>query len=292
MVPRVERETNHVSLEIVANLSGVGTRNQRHESVAVLGNSAVVRESPLEGSRFWIFVGILSLALSVAMVRTDVSGKAEDSPAKATEEAEADPKQPCSEGGQTPLLGHASRVAGGPYAGRLAACCGFVTLNASGPLLMDLVKRHHGGHFPFSSPALIFHAYACAAVLGATSTLLASGLGAWRRLLCANMLCRYGANAALFALGDTLNVMSMEKTDVVTFSLVGKALAIVLTALCSRALLGQEQTRLQLFLLAAITVATADFCMADLDARRGLRGSWAAGSSVPGLEGSGSYRSW
>jgi len=187
---------------------------------------------------------------------------------------------------RSPLLRCAAwcQAAGSPYAWKLASCCGYVVLSASSPLLIDLTKRHNGGSFPFRSPALVFHAYACGTLLGATSTLHASGLQGLHSLLRVDMLCRFGAAAVLLALGDSLNFLSAQHLDVATYTLVGKALAIVVTVLCTRAVLGQGQTRLQHLLVLAITVATAEFCRADLDARHG-QGHQQIGSGDPPAAG-------
>lgn len=141
----------------------------------------------------------------------------------------------------------------------IGLCCVHVTLGMAGPFLLDWVKRHHGGSYRFSIPALTFMAYAMSLMLGATWTLL-NGREGLRLLNRPDMLWRFCVTASLFTLGDILSFMSMQHLDPGTFSLMGKGLSIALTVLMTRMLLGRKQTIYQYVLVAAVAASTFVFC--------------------------------
>jgi len=156
-------------------------------------------------------------------------------------------------------------------------CTIFVLLNASGPILFDWVKRGHGGRFPFAVPALTFHAWAFAGLLGLGWS-ASKGVEGMRQLLRPDMLWRFFITTSLFTAGDMLSFMSIQHLDVGTFSLLGKSLAIVVTVLLSRLLLRKSQTRTQYSLVAATAVATVVFCRSEAAARE----AWTQTSLVCG----------
>jgi len=162
---------------------------------------------------------------------------------------------------------------------RASLCSVYVLLSASGPILLDWVKGHHGGHFPFAVPALTFHAYALAALLGAgwTATHGPKGL---RQLNRPDMLWRFCITTSLFTVGDILSFMSLQHLDVGTFSLVGKAFAIVLTVLLTRLVLNKRQTRLQYGLVVGVAAATISFCHSEVHARGLASAAHSVGSSA------------
>eukprot|EP00930_Biecheleria_cincta_P082700 TRINITY_DN72371_c0_g1_i1.p1 TRINITY_DN72371_c0_g1~~TRINITY_DN72371_c0_g1_i1.p1 ORF type:complete len:355 (-),score=43.39 TRINITY_DN72371_c0_g1_i1:83-1147(-) len=141
----------------------------------------------------------------------------------------------------------------------VALCCMHVVFGMAGPFLLDWVKRHHGGSYRFSIPALTFLAYAMALMLGATWTLL-NGREGLRLLNRPDMLWRFCVTASLFTMGDILSFMSMQHLDPGTFSLMGKGLSIALTVLMTRMLLGRKQTIFQYALVAAVAASTFVFC--------------------------------
>lgn len=150
---------------------------------------------------------------------------------------------------------------------RRAALCGvYITLSASGPVLLDWVKCYHGGRFPFSIPALTFHAYAISALLGLVWT-SSRGREGWKQLMRFDMLWRVSVTTSLFTIGDILSFMSIQHLDVGTFSLVGKAFAIVITVLLSRLVLGTRQSGLQYLLVSTVAATTIAFCHAEMHAR-------------------------
>mmetsp|Transcript_109760 Transcript_109760/g.321328 ORF Transcript_109760/g.321328 Transcript_109760/m.321328 type:complete len:400 (+) Transcript_109760:163-1362(+) len=153
-----------------------------------------------------------------------------------------------------------------------AALCGaYVLLSASGPVLLDWVRRHHGGSFPFSIPALTFHAYFAASMMGAMWA-LSQGRSGLKKLARPDMLWRFCITTSLFTVGDMLSFMSLQHLDVGTFSLVGKACAIVLTVLLARVVLRRRQTRLQYTLVALVAMATVVFCRSEMHARHLVTG--------------------
>jgi len=148
---------------------------------------------------------------------------------------------------------------------RVVLLCGiYVLLSASGPILLDWVKTAHGGRFRFSTPALTFHAFGFAALLGIAWT---AANNKWKELLKPDMLWRFFITAAMFAAGDIMSFTSMQYIDPGTFSLVGKAFAIVLTVLFSRIFLGKKQTTTQYALVIGVVVATVAFCQTEASAR-------------------------
>lgn len=146
-------------------------------------------------------------------------------------------------------------------------CSAFVILSAIGPILFDWVKRHNAGRFPFFVPALVFHAWAIDGLLGLAwaASKGREGLSAlWRP----DMLWRFFITTSLFVAGDMLSFMSIAHLDVGTFSLVGKALAIILTVLLSRVVLKKGQSPQQYALVVAVAVATVIFCQSEVHARQ------------------------
>lgn len=148
----------------------------------------------------------------------------------------------------------------------LAICICHVLLSMSGPILLDWVKWHHGGKYAFNIPALTFHAYAFSTALGVGWTLLHEHNGL-QRLNRPDMIWRFCVAAFLFTAGDIVNFMSMQHLDAGTFSLVGKALAIIVTVLMSRVLLSRHQSSLEYSLVVAIAAGTFLFCQQELHAR-------------------------
>jgi adenosine 3'-phospho 5'-phosphosulfate transporter B2 len=76
-------ESNHAGILLSMNRSAGGMWDQRDEAVAVTGHFSMVHQSFLEDSRFWYFMAVIILALSAAVVRTEVTSKADDSSAEA-----------------------------------------------------------------------------------------------------------------------------------------------------------------------------------------------------------------
>lgn len=146
-------------------------------------------------------------------------------------------------------------------------CFAFVVLSAIGPILFDWVKRHNGGIFPFSIPALVFHAWAIDGILGLTWA-ASQGKKGLRQLWRPDMVWRFFITTSLFVAGDMLSFMSIAHLDVGTFSLVGKALAIILTVLLSRVVLKKGQSPQQYSLVVAVAVATMVFCQSEAHARQ------------------------
>lgn len=148
-----------------------------------------------------------------------------------------------------------------------AALCGvYVLLSSSGPIMFDWVKRGHGGKFPFSVPALTFHAWGIAALLGLCWT-ASRGKKGWQMLNRPDMLWRFCITTSMFAAGDMLSFESIQHLDVGTFSLVGKALAIVVTVFMSRVVLKRHQSTTQYVLVAGVAAATMAFCHSEMQAR-------------------------
>jgi len=148
-----------------------------------------------------------------------------------------------------------------------ALCLVYVLLSASGPILLDWVKRSHGGRFRFSIPALTFNAWAIAAFLGFCWTFLTYGRSGLRRLYRPDMLWRFCITTGLFTAGDMLSFMSMQHLDVGTFSLLGKSSALIITMVLSRLLLNKPHTRLQYVLVVIVATATVIFCLEEQGAR-------------------------
>jgi len=148
----------------------------------------------------------------------------------------------------------------------VALCSLHVCFGMSGPLLLDWVKRQHGGVYRFSIPALTFHAYSFAVMMGASWTLL-HGREGLRMLYRPYMLWRFFITASLFTVGDILSFLSMQHLDPGTFSLMGKGLSIGLTVLLTRTLLGRKQSSLQYALVTAVAVSTFVFCHQESLAR-------------------------
>lgn len=148
----------------------------------------------------------------------------------------------------------------------IALCAVYVVVSASGPILLDWVKRANGGTFPFMVPALTFHAWATASALG-VGTAVAKGREGIKQLNQPNMIWRFMLTTTLFTCGDILSFTSMQHLDVGTFSLVGKAFAIAITVGLTRVVLGKRQTRLQYGLVVAVVVATIGFCRSEMVAR-------------------------
>mmetsp|Transcript_41878 Transcript_41878/g.97513 ORF Transcript_41878/g.97513 Transcript_41878/m.97513 type:complete len:453 (+) Transcript_41878:49-1407(+) len=149
-------------------------------------------------------------------------------------------------------------------------CLLFVVLSATGPILLDWVKRSHGGHFPFYVPALVFNAWAIDAILGCSWAALRGAKGLkllWRP----NMVWRFFITTSLFVGGDMLSFMSLQHLDMGTFSLVGKAMAIILTVLLSRLILKKSHSLQQYSLVAAVAVATMLFCRSEVHAHEAAR---------------------
>eukprot|EP00931_Biecheleriopsis_adriatica_P118233 TRINITY_DN93680_c0_g1_i1.p1 TRINITY_DN93680_c0_g1~~TRINITY_DN93680_c0_g1_i1.p1 ORF type:complete len:367 (-),score=58.80 TRINITY_DN93680_c0_g1_i1:94-1194(-) len=163
-------------------------------------------------------------------------------------------------------------------------CFVHVVFGMSGPVMLDWVKRHHGGVYRFSIPALTFHAYTFAVMLGFTWTLL-HGREGLRQLNRPDMLCRFFVTSSLFTVGDILSFMSMQHLDPGTFSLMGKGLSIGLTVLLTRMLLGRKQTRLQYILVSAVAVSTFVFCHQESLSRSASLASEGSASAAGGLSG-------
>mmetsp|Transcript_45547 Transcript_45547/g.114768 ORF Transcript_45547/g.114768 Transcript_45547/m.114768 type:complete len:408 (+) Transcript_45547:95-1318(+) len=147
-----------------------------------------------------------------------------------------------------------------------ALCAAHVVLNTSGPIMLQWVKVQNGGKYPFSAAALTFHAYGTAVLMGLAWVSL-QGAAGLRQLAQFGMLVRFCGLACLFAGSDTLSVMSMQHLDPGTFSLVGKALAMVLTVALSYAILGRKQTQAQYRLLVAIVLSTLAFLRSEVRGR-------------------------
>lgn len=146
-------------------------------------------------------------------------------------------------------------------------CSAFVVLSAIGPILFDWVKRHNAGRFPFFVPALVFHAWAIDGLIGLLWA-AAQGRKGLKLLWRPDMLWRFFITTSLFVAGDMLSFMSIAHLDVGTFSLVGKALAIILTVLLSRVVLKKGQSPQQYALVVAVAVATVVFCQSEAHARQ------------------------
>eukprot|EP00971_Amphidinium_carterae_P300258 5965580-Amphidinium_carterae.1 len=116
----------------------------------------------------------------------------------------------------------------------------------------------------FSSSALTFHAFGFATLLGIGWTALNNR---WKDLLQPDMMWRFFITASLFAAGDIMSFTSIQYLDPGTFSLVGKAFAIVLTVLLSRIFLGKRQTGVQYGLVVGVVLATTAFCRSEANAR-------------------------
>lgn len=153
----------------------------------------------------------------------------------------------------------------------VALCSGHVAMNAAAPIMLHWVKEQHGGKYPFSVPALTFHAYSAALCLGLgwVGTRGTHGVAQFFRL---GMLARFCLLAVLFAGSDIVNVMSLQSLDPGTFSLVGKALTIVFTVALSHVLIGRRQTQVQNGLVGAIILFTLAFCQAEASANMQLAG--------------------
>jgi len=136
-----------------------------------------------------------------------------------------------------------------------------------GPILFDWVKRGNSGSFPFSVPALVFNAWAIDAFVGFCWA-VTQGSKSVQLLWRPDMVWRFFITTSLFVAGDMLSFMSIEHLDVGTFSLVGKALAIILTVLLSRLVLKKGQSLQQYSLVAAVAVATMFFCQSEVQARQ------------------------
>eukprot|EP00930_Biecheleria_cincta_P038678 TRINITY_DN26565_c0_g1_i1.p1 TRINITY_DN26565_c0_g1~~TRINITY_DN26565_c0_g1_i1.p1 ORF type:complete len:428 (+),score=28.18 TRINITY_DN26565_c0_g1_i1:53-1336(+) len=143
-------------------------------------------------------------------------------------------------------------------------CAAYVLLSMSGPILLDWVRRNSGGTFRFNVPSLTFNAYGIALIMG---ILWASCNGQLDQLYRPDMLLRFGISASLFSAGDILNFLSLKYLDTGTFSLLGKALGIILTVTLTRLLLGKRQTRLQYGFLTGVAISTVVFCQAESYAR-------------------------
>lgn len=158
--------------------------------------------------------------------------------------------------------GAASGVASGMSAATATLCVAHVVLGMSAPILLDWVKWQHGGNFRFSTAALTFRGYAIAATLGLawTACCAEDGLRTLARL---DMLLRFCVIASFFTFGDILSFASMRHLDVGTYSLLGKSLNIVLTALMSRLLLSRHHTPLQYALIGGVALTTLAFCHAE-----------------------------
>lgn len=145
-------------------------------------------------------------------------------------------------------------------------CVVYVLLSASGPILLDWVKRHHGGRFRFCVPALTFHAWGLAALIGFLWT-LSQGREGLRQLNRPDMLWRFCITSSLFTAGDMLGFASLQHLDVGTYSLLGKSLAIIVTLVLSRVLLKKPHTKLQYLLVVIVAAATVLFCHEEQNAR-------------------------
>ncbi|CAK0847958.1 unnamed protein product [Prorocentrum cordatum] len=93
MVPGVEHAgSNHrgivlSSLDVEMSRSTGGTWDQRHVAAAAVARQfSMVREDLLEDSRFWYLMIVIIFAMSAAVVRTEVTSKADDGPAEAQSE--------------------------------------------------------------------------------------------------------------------------------------------------------------------------------------------------------------
>lgn len=150
-------------------------------------------------------------------------------------------------------------------------CTVHVLLSMAGPILLDWVKRAHGGAFNFHIPALTFNAYGISVVVGATWTFSESGWQGLKKLNRPDMLWRFCLTASLFTIGDILSFLSLQSLDPGTFSLVGKGLNIVLTVLLTRLLLGRRQTPMQSLLVCGVALSTFAFCYQEALAAGHLR---------------------
>jgi len=146
-------------------------------------------------------------------------------------------------------------------------CIAYVFLCSSGPILLDWVKRAHGGRFHFSVAALTFHAWAIASCLGLIWTSASLGRRGFRRLYRPDMLWRFCITTGLFTAGDMLSFASMQHLDVGTFSLLGKSFSIVITLVLSRLVLRKPHTKLQYILVVIVAAATVMFCHEEQHAR-------------------------
>lgn len=146
-------------------------------------------------------------------------------------------------------------------------CMMYVVLCSSGPILLDWVKRAHGGRFRFSVPALTFNAWAIAACLGFVWTLAKKGRAGLAQLNRPDMLWRFCITSSLFTAGDMLGFMSMQHLDVGTFSLLGKSLAIITTLVLSQVVLRRRHTAFQKVLVVIVAASTVVFCREEQRAR-------------------------
>ncbi|CAE7641494.1 EMB2745 [Symbiodinium sp. CCMP2456] len=158
-------------------------------------------------------------------------------------------------------------VFGGLLVRKACLCFIFLVLSTMGPILFDWVKRGNSGSFPFSVPALVFNAWAIDAFVGFCWA-VTQGSKSVQLLWRPDMVWRFFITTSLFVAGDMLSFMSIEHLDVGTFSLVGKALAIILTVLLSRLVLKKGQSLQQYSLVAAVAVATMFFCQSEVQARQ------------------------
>ncbi|CAE7832299.1 HSL1 [Symbiodinium sp. CCMP2592] len=158
-------------------------------------------------------------------------------------------------------------VYGGLLVRKACLCFIFLVLSTMGPILFDWVKRGNSGSFPFSVPALVFNAWAIDAFVGFCWA-VTQGSKSFQLLWRPDMVWRFFITTSLFVAGDMLSFMSIEHLDVGTFSLVGKALAIILTVLLSRLVLKKGQSLQQYSLVAAVAVATMFFCQSEVQARQ------------------------
>jgi len=158
-------------------------------------------------------------------------------------------------------------VYGGLLVRKACLCFIFLVLSTMGPILFDWVKRGNSGSFPFSVPALVFNAWAIDAFVGFCWA-VTQGSKSVQLLWRPDMVWRFFITTSLFVAGDMLSFMSIEHLDVGTFSLVGKALAIILTVLLSRLVLKKGQSLQQYSLVAAVAVATMFFCQSEVQARQ------------------------
>mmetsp|Transcript_146356 Transcript_146356/g.467600 ORF Transcript_146356/g.467600 Transcript_146356/m.467600 type:complete len:355 (-) Transcript_146356:173-1237(-) len=168
-------------------------------------------------------------------------------------------------------------------------CLAHVVLNASGPIMLHWVKAQNGGTYPFSGAALTFHAYSAAVLLG-LFWVGAQGAEGLRQLNRPIMFLKFGALAVLFSAGDTLSVCSMEYLDPATFSLVGKALAMVLAVGLSRIFLGRRQSQAQYQLLGAIILSTLAFCR--FEAKSQLHATGVSSRAASATAGAGQLWAW
>lgn len=160
-----------------------------------------------------------------------------------------------------------------------ALCLGYVLLSASGPILLDWVKQSHGGRFHFSVAALTFHAWAIASGIGFAWTWASAGRTGLRQMYRPDLMQKFCIPSALFAVGDMLSFMSMQRLDVGTFSLLGKSSSVLATMVLSRLILRKTHTRLQYCLVGMVAAATVVFCNEEQLAQGLVIGRTAGASS-------------